>query len=825
MTGPSNHPTEQFPRVPHSQVERAAQGIKGSGTIDMKSLPEDDFFNKAPILTSIASGEGFLVEVGESWEALTGWSAAELTSVPFFDFIHPDDVESTGLELALLNSGEETAGFRNRYRKIDGNYVPLQWHARKAEDGNIYAVAWDATDLVNAETAILKEQLVLKAITEFLANSVSNTELTKSLTPALEVVAAVTGATGVGVMTCQLDESGRPTLVGVQNLRAPDLIDAGEIAGNTFPALLPKDQGSQPITAMSAVSTASKMTEPFLGAFHSQLEGTTAGHILAIPICSNEPSTNNSYSLGVLAALKPDMPFTPPDIYLLRPLANAIGVAIVANSDKKALEQAVLDLERLSSILTGAAETSDSPLLVFDNEENLMTMNSSAIKLFGSARAADNGWGAHSLFLLNGLPAPTLAQTFLRKTLPDNKTDTEDIVVEWSVVTNSGAVIPVSIVGSAMAGQFGDTTGWVLRCTPLISDEAKTHEAISSERLAGQINLLETRQGVMSGLAQAATYVAASTSQREALQVIEQFLPDAFPFGEAQLLHITRAERSHSVPTPELMIGSADCWSLRTGHCFQSGESNRISCAHLPIDAHAICVPLTDGLDQVAVITLDLNTTKIALPDFAIKSLLEEVSNSFSISLANLRLRRSLEEQAYLDPLTQVGNRRVAEDSIATGIARLRSLGEEFAIVMVDIDHFKVVNDRFGHEAGDRVLAEFAGHLRAHLREKDSVARLGGEEFLLILQDVTRLEVEQIVEELVKRIDTAAFYENITVTASMGAVHIATGECTSDELLRHADSLLYEAKRQGRNQFQIGEFGGIRPSDGSGRVTETEHWA
>ncbi|MEI8337333.1 MAG: diguanylate cyclase, partial [Actinomycetes bacterium] len=491
----------------------------------------------------------------------------------------------------------------------------------------------------------------------------------------------------------------------------------------------------------------------------------------------------------------------------------------------EALEQSVLDLERLSSILNGAAETSDSPLLVFDDEEKLMTMNSAAIKLFGSARAAENGWSAHSLFSCNGLPAPTLEETFSASARLQGTTGLEPTALEWSVVTNSGAVVPASIVGSALAGQFGAATGWVLRCTPLISEETKTHEAISSERLAGQVNLLETRQAISMGVAQAGNYISASTSQREALQVIEQFLPKAFPSAEAQLLHIIRAERSHSVPLPEMMIGPSDCWSLRTRHSFQSGDSNRISCAHLRRDAHSICVPLTDGHDQVAVITLDLNTTKIALPDFAITALLEEASNSFSTSLINLRLRRSLEEQAYLDPLTQVGNRRVAEDSIATGIARLRSVGEEFAIVMVDIDHFKVVNDRFGHEAGDRVLTEFAGHLRSHLREKDSVARLGGEEFLLILQDVTRLEVEQIVEESVKRIDTAAFYENITVTASMGAVHVSTGECTSDELLRHADSLLYEAKRQGRNQFQISEFGAIRAADGSGRVTEMEHRA
>lgn len=256
---------------------------------------------------------------------------------------------------------------------------------------------------------------------------------------------------------------------------------------------------------------------------------------------------------------------------------------------------------------------------------------------------------------------------------------------------------------------------------------------------------------------------------------------------------------------------------------FKSAPGEGACCPHLGEGSTAICCPITDGLSPVAVITIDVTNLAIGLPERAVYSLIDDIGNSFSASLANLRLRRELQEQAYLDPLTQVGNRRVADDSIATAIARFRSVGEEFGIVMVDIDHFKVVNDRFGHEAGDRVLIDFAGHLRSHIREKDSVARLGGEEFLLILQDVTQLEVEQIVEQLVKRIEIAEFFKNITVTASMGAVHISTGECTSDELLRHADSLLYEAKRQGRNQFQIGEFRMLRPQDGYFQSNETEH--
>lgn len=818
MTGHSNKSTKQYPTQPETKAESVAQGSQDSATIDIRAHAESDFFDAAPVLTAVASSDGYLVKTGGAWGELLGWTAADLASVPFFDFVHPDDVESTSLELAKLNEGELTAGFRNRYRKVDGDYLSIQWHARRASDGNIYAIAWDATDLVNAEISIFKEELILKGIAQFLSRTISDHGLTHSLSSALEAVATVTGATGVGIMATELDKYGNEILRGLVNMRAPELLDAGEVAANNLPALVPDKREYLPISAMGSVTLASRMTEPLFRRFTSMHDSYEDDYILAIPLTSDTTSSSGTSVLGVLAVIGTKIPFTTEDSDLLAPLAAAFSTAIIADKENRAAEAMRAELLRLSSLLGAVTGSSDIGMMVFDQDENLTTMNQAAAALLGTDSAAQYHWAAHSLFSHRGEPAPSLQETF------NASNRDSEIAVEWSIVSENGVLIPASVQGSPVHHDDGSLSGWVLMCTLLSDKKNASQVRVDTSRLFGQVNLLEIRQSVVRELSHASNYVMASTSQREALQVIEQFLPSAFPLGEARLLHIARTDRSNSISdsTTELVIGPDDCWSLRTGHTFRSKVGEGVCCPHLDDYSDAICLPITDGHDEVAVITVNMKNIAIGLPETAIHSLLDDISSSFSTALANLRLRRALQDQAYLDPLTQVGNRRVAEDSVATGIARFRSIGEEFGIVMVDIDHFKVVNDRFGHEAGDRVLTEFAGHLRSHLREKDSVARLGGEEFLLILQDVTQLEVEKIVEELVKRIDGAEFFDNITVTASMGAVHISTGECTSDELLRHADSLLYEAKRQGRNQFRIGEFRTSRPQDGSVQVPATE---
>lgn len=160
-----------------------------------------------------------------------------------------------------------------------------------------------------------------------------------------------------------------------------------------------------------------------------------------------------------------------------------------------------------------------------------------------------------------------------------------------------------------------------------------------------------------------------------------------------------------------------------------------------------------------------------------------------------------LEALASIDPLTGASNRRFFLDQAAIEISRARRLGLPLSVVMLDIDFFKAVNDRHGHEAGDRVLVELARTIRATLRSGDIFARLGGEEFILMLPGQDLTEAAQMAERLRQRVETSdceGCPAHITVSAGVTGLQ-GEGDRIGD-LLRRADLALYQAKAQGRNQ-------------------------
>ena len=169
----------------------------------------------------------------------------------------------------------------------------------------------------------------------------------------------------------------------------------------------------------------------------------------------------------------------------------------------------------------------------------------------------------------------------------------------------------------------------------------------------------------------------------------------------------------------------------------------------------------------------------------------------------NRALRRQEEHiQALLrtDPLTGVGNRRLLDERLAEELVRCERTGNALALVMADIDHFKRINDTAGHATGDRVLQHFAVQLRTGTRSYDTVARFGGEEFVLLLPQTP---VDAAVQ-LVERIGPVLQPGQLTgidhrVTASYGATGWHPGD-RPDDLLHRADLALYEAKASGRNR-------------------------
>lgn len=155
------------------------------------------------------------------------------------------------------------------------------------------------------------------------------------------------------------------------------------------------------------------------------------------------------------------------------------------------------------------------------------------------------------------------------------------------------------------------------------------------------------------------------------------------------------------------------------------------------------------------------------------------------------------------DPLTGALNRRGMEQMLYREVARCRSSDSQFVLIMIDLDHFKQVNDTHGHEAGDQMLIHFIALMRSVLRKSDALARYGGEEFALLLPNTDlrgALLVVGRLQQLMKKTPLMYSGKSINTTFSAG-VALLRGQENGHALLRRADEALYKAKEGGRNQF------------------------
>ena len=172
--------------------------------------------------------------------------------------------------------------------------------------------------------------------------------------------------------------------------------------------------------------------------------------------------------------------------------------------------------------------------------------------------------------------------------------------------------------------------------------------------------------------------------------------------------------------------------------------------------------------------------------------------------------REHLEEQrlkALIDPLTGLPNRAAWSERLAHEVAQWQTHGNPLLIAMLDLDHFKRINDGYGHLAGDKVLKIIAAQLTKHLRPGDFVARFGGEEFVLLIPNTPLPAGLQLLETLRAAIEACPFHfkgEPVTLTASIGVAPFALGE-RSEQVLKRADEALYRAKHKGRNTIEFSQ--------------------
>ncbi len=171
------------------------------------------------------------------------------------------------------------------------------------------------------------------------------------------------------------------------------------------------------------------------------------------------------------------------------------------------------------------------------------------------------------------------------------------------------------------------------------------------------------------------------------------------------------------------------------------------------------------------------------------------------------RLELELETAATTDPLTGVFNRRRVLELAEAEVARARRYGHALSVVMFDLDHFKQINDRHGHWGGDHVLRAFPIRLEKHLRRNDTLGRLGGEEFVIVLPETDRTAAAAAAERVRAAIAAESIpigSSSVTLTLSAGCAELAPDDVAFEPLLRRADAALYAAKRAGRNRVELG---------------------
>lgn len=225
---------------------------------------------------------------------------------------------------------------------------------------------------------------------------------------------------------------------------------------------------------------------------------------------------------------------------------------------------------------------------------------------------------------------------------------------------------------------------------------------------------------------------------------------------------------------------------------------------------------LPAGTTELAARALDLGADDVVFSPIDVAEMAVRLRTQLLRKRANDQRRIEVSDrlrQAVIDPLTGLYNRRFALGQLSNIAHEAEGTTRSFAVLLLDFDHFKQINDVHGHAAGDTVLSETATLLRTRLRSLDVIARIGGEEFLMVLPDTDLEEAQRVAERLRASIDAkpvvlADGKTRVPVTISIGLAiggHSAAGASVS-ELLETADRALYAAKADGRNQVSVGRI-------------------
>lgn len=344
---------------------------------------------------------------------------------------------------------------------------------------------------------------------------------------------------------------------------------------------------------------------------------------------------------------------------------------------------------------------------------------------------------------------------------------------------------------------------------------------ITRDQLEGLLADAQSRETELQQLGELVRLVQACLTDEEALRVIAEGVENLLPFSAGAVYAVTTPESVHAVagwgvaPPIASSFLLEQCWAARSSTVHSNLRAgSALQCAHLhPSTQASVCAPLLAQGELVGLMVLLFDQSPVGADDPAPSSLrraqilLEAVADHVSPALANLKLRQSLRDQAVRDSLTGLFNRRYMEETLEREVRRSARKHRPLSVLMLDLDHFKRYNDRYGHAAGDTVLRQVGNLLRSRTRTEDVACRYGGEEFVVILVETTPEIALQRAEDIragIKQIEILHDGRRLDhITASIGVVSASAEIFESDSLLRAADTALYQSKEKGRDRVTV----------------------
>lgn len=248
-----------------------------------------------------------------------------------------------------------------------------------------------------------------------------------------------------------------------------------------------------------------------------------------------------------------------------------------------------------------------------------------------------------------------------------------------------------------------------------------------------------------------------------------------------------------------------ECLGLLQNHIYYAENTKQdLVCQHV---SHAVegltsyvCCPVLAKNEILGLMYVELNNESLNKEKEI--TLIQIFCEQVSLILYNIKLQESLRGLSIKDALTGLYNRRYSEELLEQQIRSVKRYSGSFGIMLLDIDYFKSINDTYGHLVGDRVLCLLAQQLDSHFRESDLVARWGGEEFILILKEISLESMVSQAEKLrqdIEHLKTKISGNEISFTISIG-IAVYNNEKNKEQLIKRADDALYEAKNTGRNK-------------------------